>query len=63
MRELYSNEAEHGVLGAVMQASLQGDAGLVEDILGQMSSGDFYHLDNAALFEVMLECRDRSMPV
>ncbi|NMY67320.1 DnaB-like helicase C-terminal domain-containing protein [Pseudomonas sp. WS 5414] len=63
MRELYSNEAEHGVLGAVMQASLQGDAGLVEDMLGQMSSVDFYHLDNAALFEAMLECRDRSMPV
>lgn len=63
MRELFSDEAEHGVLGAIMQASLQQDAGLVEDILGQMSSSDFYRVDNAALFEVMLECRDRSMPI
>lgn len=63
MRELFSDEAEHGVLGAVLQAGLQQDAGLVEDILGQMSSSDFYHDDNAALFEAMLECRDRSMPI
>lgn len=63
MRELYSDEAEHGVLGAVMQAALQQEDGLVEDILGQMTSSDFYHADNAALFEVMLECRDRSMPI
>lgn len=63
MRELFSDEAEHGVLGAVLQASLQQDAGLVEDILGQMSSSDFYRADNAALFEVMLECRDRNMPI
>ncbi|UVK83801.1 AAA family ATPase [Pseudomonas sichuanensis] len=63
MRELFSDEAEHGVLGAVLQAGLQQDVGLVEDILGQMSSSDFYHDDNAALFETMLECRDRSMPI
>lgn len=63
MRELYSDEAEHGVLGAVLQAALQQDDGLVEDILGQMTSSDFYHVDNAALFEVMLECRDQSMPI
>lgn len=63
MRELFSDEAEHGVLGAVLQAGLQQDAGMVEDILGQMSSSDFYRDDNAALFEVMLECRDRNMPI
>lgn len=54
MRGLFSDEAEHGVLGAVLQAGLQHDAGLVEDILGQMTSGDFYHDDNAALFEAMV---------
>ncbi|MDR2309034.1 MAG: AAA family ATPase [Paucimonas sp.] len=63
MRELFSDEAEHGVLGAVLQAGLQQDAGMVEDILGQMSSSDFYRDDNAVLFEVMLECRDRNMPI
>lgn len=63
MRELFSIEAEHGVLGAVMQASLQQDAGLVEDILGQMESGDFYHADNAALFEVILGIHDQGVPV
>lgn len=63
MRELFSIEAEHGVLGAVIQASLQQDAGLVDDILGQMTSGDFYHADNAALFDVMLECRSQGIPV
>lgn len=63
MRDLFSDEAEHGVLGAVLHASLQGDTGLAEDILDQMTSGDFYRDDNAALFEVMLECRERTMPI
>ncbi|MBC2655076.1 AAA family ATPase [Pseudomonas sp. MSSRFD41] len=63
MRELYSIEAEHGVLGAVMQAALGQDFGLVEDILGQMASGDFFHDDNAALFEAMLECHAQGIPV
>ncbi|MFV3286901.1 replicative DNA helicase [Pseudomonas sp. NY15356] len=63
MRELFSDEAEHGVLGAVLQAGLQRDAGLVEDILGQMTSGDFYRDDNAALFDAMVECNDRSIPI
>lgn len=63
MRELYSIEAEHGVLGAVMQAALAQDLGLVEDILGQMTSGDFFHDDNASLFEAMLECHAQGIPV
>ena len=63
MRELFSLEAEHGVLGAVMLAALQQDVGLVEDILGQMSSADFYFADNAALFDALLECHERGMPI
>lgn len=63
MRELFSDEAEHGVLGAVIHASLLGDPGLVEDILGQMTSADFYRADNAALFEIMLSCREQGMPI
>ncbi|PPS61033.1 replicative DNA helicase [Pseudomonas sp. BRM28] len=63
MREMFSIEAEHGVLGAIMIASLHQDAGLVEDIAGQMSSGDFYHPDNAALFDVIQDCLGQGMPV
>ena len=63
MREFHSIPAEQGMLGSVFVASLQQDTGLVEDILGQMSSVDFYHPDHAALFEVMLECQQRTMPI
>lgn len=62
-REYYLPEAEHGVLGAIMLASLQGDAGLVEDIVSQMKSADFHHQDNAALFDVIHDCLEQSMPV
>lgn len=63
MRALFSDEAEHGVLGAVLQAGLQQDTGLVEDILGQVRASDFYRDDNAALFEAMQECRERNLPI
>lgn len=63
MRALFSDEAEHGVLGAVLQAGLQQDTGLVEDILGQVRASDFYRDDNAALFETMQECRERNLPI
>jgi replicative DNA helicase len=56
-------EAEQGVLGAIMLASLAGDAGLVADIVGQMSSGDFYRDDDAALFDAIGDCLSRGMPV
>ncbi|WP_422403594.1 replicative DNA helicase [Pseudomonas sp. GZD-209] len=63
MRALFSDEAEHGVLGAVLQAGLHQDTGLVEDILGQVRASDFYRDDNAALFEAMQECRERNLPI
>lgn len=63
MRDLFSLEAEHGVLGAVMLAALQQNTGLVEDILGQMSSADFYFADNAALFDALVDCHERGMPI
>ncbi|HEY0288036.1 MAG TPA: DnaB-like helicase C-terminal domain-containing protein [Pseudomonas sp.] len=56
-------EAEQGVLGAIMLASLEGDTGLVADIVGQMNSGDFYHDDHAALFDAIGDCLSRDMPV
>ena len=59
----YRMEAEHGVLGAIMIASLKKDAGMLEGILSQMKSGDFWHMDNAALFDVIHDCHERGMPV
>lgn len=56
-------EAEQGVLGAIMLASLQGETGLVSDIVGQMSSGDFLYDDHAALFDAIGDCLSRDMPV
>ncbi|WP_305728799.1 DnaB-like helicase N-terminal domain-containing protein, partial [Pseudomonas sp. NBRC 111127] len=56
-------EAEHGVLGAVMLASLDGNASLVDDIMGQMTSGDFLYDDHAALFDVIRDCLERGLPV
>ncbi|MCE0981672.1 DnaB-like helicase C-terminal domain-containing protein [Pseudomonas monteilii] len=63
MTEFFSIPAEQGVLGSIMLASLQQDAGLVEDIMGQLSSVDFHHPDHAALFEAMNDCNERSMPI
>lgn len=63
IREHYLLESEQGVLGAIMRASLMGDSGLVEDIVSQMTSGDFYHPDNASLFDVIGECLGRDIPV
>ena len=59
----YRPEAEHGVLGAIMLASLQGDTGMVEDIVSQMTSADFHHQDNAALFDVIHDCLEQKIPV
>ncbi|MCF3155675.1 replicative DNA helicase [Pseudomonas juntendi] len=56
-------EAEHGVLGAIMLASLDGNAALVDDIVSQMTSADFLYDDHAALFDVIRECLDRGLPV
>lgn len=56
-------EAEHGVLGAIMLASLDGNASLVDDIVSQMASGDFLYDDHAALFDVIRDCLDRGLPV
>ena len=59
----YRLESEHGVLGAIMIASLKEDSGMVAEIVSQMTSGDFWHQDNAALFDVIHDCLDRNTPV
>lgn len=59
----YRLESEQGVLGAIMIASLGGDTAMVAEILSQMKSGDFWHQDNAALFDAIQDCHERGMPV
>ncbi|MBJ2267795.1 AAA family ATPase [Pseudomonas sp. MF6772] len=59
----YRLEAEQGVLGAIMIASLNESSGMLDDIISQMKSGDFWHLDNAALFDVICDCHAQHMPV
>lgn len=61
-RELYSLEAEHGVLGAILQAGLQDDQALLEDAIGSVTVSDFYFEDNAALFEAIKACYEEGVP-
>ncbi|WP_341522191.1 DnaB-like helicase C-terminal domain-containing protein [Pseudomonas sp. G.S.17] len=62
-REMYYPESEHGVLGAIMMASLNQDQSLVDDIVARHTSADFYHPDNASLFDAIKDCLERGMPV
>lgn len=59
----YRLESEQGVLGAIMLASLQGNSAMVEDIVSQLTSADFWHQDNAALFDVIHDCLGQGIPV
>lgn len=57
-RELYSDEAEHALLGALM---LDGD--LFDSITASVNTADFHDPENAALFQVMLELHATGAPV
>ncbi|NWB08937.1 AAA family ATPase [Pseudomonas sp. D5002] len=57
-RDLYSLEAEQGVIGALML-----DKSLVDDIFGTVTTADFYFEDNAALFEEARACHEVGMPI
>jgi replicative DNA helicase len=60
---LYSLEAEHGVLGAIMLASLQGDQQVVEQALDAVTSQEFAFENNAALLEALRETHAQGMPL
>lgn len=60
---LYSLEAEHGVLGAIMLASLQGDQQLVEQALDAVTPQEFAFENNAALLEALRETHAQGMPL
>lgn len=57
-RELFSLEAEQGVIGALLL-----DKSLVDDIFGSLTVADFYFDDNAALFEEAQTCHQEGMPI
>ncbi|MGY2362740.1 replicative DNA helicase [Pseudomonas azotoformans] len=57
-RELYSDEAEHALLGALM---LDGD--LFDSITSSVTTADFHDPENAALFQVMQDLHATGAPV
>lgn len=57
-RELFSIEAEHGVLGAAMM-----DSSLFDDITSKVQVSDFYFADNAALYQAVIECQANGDPI
>lgn len=57
-RELYSDEAEHALLGSLML-----DGELFDFITAAVTAGDFHDPENAALFQVMTELHATGAPV
>lgn len=57
-RELYSDEAEHALLGALML-----DGELFDSITASVTTTDFHDPENAALFQVMLDLHATGAPV
>ena len=57
-RELYSDEAEHALLGALML-----DGELFDSITASVTTADFHEPENAALFQVMTELHATGEPV
>jgi len=62
-RELFSLEAEQGVLGAILLEAARKNDALVEEILAAVQPSHFYFDHNAALLEVIQECHAEGMPV
>ncbi|PMX29258.1 MULTISPECIES: replicative DNA helicase [unclassified Pseudomonas] len=57
-RELYSDEAEHALLGSLML-----DGELFDSITAAVTAADFHDPENAALFQVMLDLHATGAPV
>ncbi|NWC24057.1 replicative DNA helicase [Pseudomonas tolaasii] len=57
-RELYSDEAEHALLGSLML-----DGELFDSITAAVTAADFHDPENAALFQVMTELHATGEPV
>jgi len=57
-RELYSDEAEQALLGALLL-----DAELIDPITGSVAAADFHDPENAALFQMMIDCHETGAPI
>lgn len=57
-RELFSDEAEFGVLGAIL---LKPE--LTDEIFNKVAVADFHDLESAALYQVMMDCHAAGVPV
>jgi replicative DNA helicase len=58
IRELFSDEAEFGVLGAIL---LQPE--LFDEISSKVAVADFHDLESAALYQVMIDCHAAGIPI
>lgn len=57
-RELFSDEAEFGILGAIL---LKPD--LADEIFSKVAVADFHDLESAALYQVMIDCHTAGVPI
>lgn len=57
-RELYSDEAEHALLGAIML-----DGRLFDSITASVTTADFHDPENAALYQVMIDLHATGAPI
>ncbi|WP_434701524.1 replicative DNA helicase [Pseudomonas sp. D1-36] len=57
-RELFSDEAEFGVLGAIL---LKPE--LFDEISSKVAVADFHDLESAALYQVMIDCHAAGIPI
>ncbi|VVO30625.1 replicative DNA helicase [Pseudomonas fluorescens] len=57
-RELFSLEAEHGVLGAIMM-----DPSLFDEVTSKVQVSDFHDLENAALYQAIIDCQATGDPI
>ncbi|WP_434626216.1 replicative DNA helicase [Pseudomonas sp. Z1-29] len=57
-RGLFSNEAEFGILGAILRKP-----DLFDEISSKVAVADFHDLENAALYQVMIDCNAAGVPI
>lgn len=57
-RELYSLEAEHGLLGALLL-----DATLYDEVVSRVTTADFAFEDNAALYQAIINTHAAGQPL
>ncbi|RON82454.1 helicase DnaB [Pseudomonas chlororaphis] len=57
-RELFSIESEHGVIGAILL-----EPELFEEVTAKVRVSDFHELENAALYQTMIDCHAAGIPI